>query len=147
MQTRVCIIGGGPSGLMLSQLLHLKGIDNVVLSVHCHNDLGLAVLVEGGRRLGAGLVRLGDLHRASDLVVVDVGLLGHAGLVEVLLGLAVLRAVPQQVAALALTLFELRVALLEAVDELGRVGLVGLPEERHGGRHIGGKTARHFTGR
>jgi p-hydroxybenzoate 3-monooxygenase len=31
MQTRVCIIGGGPSGLMLSQLLHLKGIDTVVL--------------------------------------------------------------------------------------------------------------------
>jgi p-hydroxybenzoate 3-monooxygenase len=31
METSVCIIGGGPSGLMLSQLLHLKGIDNVVL--------------------------------------------------------------------------------------------------------------------
>jgi len=31
MKTSVCIIGGGPSGLMLSQLLHLKGIDNVVL--------------------------------------------------------------------------------------------------------------------
>lgn len=31
MQTRVCIIGGGPSGLMLSQLLHLKGIASVVL--------------------------------------------------------------------------------------------------------------------
>ncbi|MDH4053612.1 MAG: 4-hydroxybenzoate 3-monooxygenase [Rubrivivax sp.] len=31
MRTRVCIIGGGPSGLLLSQLLHLKGIDNVVL--------------------------------------------------------------------------------------------------------------------
>mgnify|MGYP000908345181 CR=1 FL=1 len=31
MKTRVCIIGGGPSGLLLSQLLHLKGIDNVVL--------------------------------------------------------------------------------------------------------------------
>jgi p-hydroxybenzoate 3-monooxygenase len=31
MQTRVCIIGGGPSGLMLSQLLHLQGIDTVVL--------------------------------------------------------------------------------------------------------------------
>ena len=31
MKTRVCIIGGGPSGLMLSQLLHLKGIDTVVL--------------------------------------------------------------------------------------------------------------------
>ncbi len=31
MKTKVGIIGGGPSGLMLSQLLHLKGIDNVVL--------------------------------------------------------------------------------------------------------------------
>ena len=31
MKTQVCIIGGGPSGLMLSQLLHLKGMINVVL--------------------------------------------------------------------------------------------------------------------
>ena len=31
MKTQICIVGGGPSGLMLSQLLHLKGIDNVVL--------------------------------------------------------------------------------------------------------------------
>lgn len=31
MRTQVAIIGGGPSGLMLSQLLHLKGIDNIVL--------------------------------------------------------------------------------------------------------------------
>jgi len=31
MRTQVAIIGGGPSGLMLSQLLHLKGIDTVVL--------------------------------------------------------------------------------------------------------------------
>ena len=31
MKTQVCIIGGGPSGLMLSQLLHLKGIATVVL--------------------------------------------------------------------------------------------------------------------
>ena len=31
MKTQVCIIGGGPSGLLLAQLLHLKGIDNVVL--------------------------------------------------------------------------------------------------------------------
>ena len=30
-RTQVCIIGGGPSGLMLSQLLHLKGIDTIVL--------------------------------------------------------------------------------------------------------------------
>lgn len=31
MRTQVCIIGGGPSGLILSQLLHRAGIDTVVL--------------------------------------------------------------------------------------------------------------------
>lgn len=31
MRTQVCIIGGGPSGLLLSQLLHLKGIDTAIL--------------------------------------------------------------------------------------------------------------------
>ena len=31
MRAQVCIIGGGPSGLLLSQLLHRKGIDTVVL--------------------------------------------------------------------------------------------------------------------
>lgn len=31
MRTQVCIIGGGPSGLLLSQLLDKKGIDSIVL--------------------------------------------------------------------------------------------------------------------
>ncbi len=31
MRVQVCIIGGGPSGLLLSQLLHLQGIDTVIL--------------------------------------------------------------------------------------------------------------------
>jgi p-hydroxybenzoate 3-monooxygenase len=31
MKTQVCIIGGGPSGLLLSQLLHIKGINTIVL--------------------------------------------------------------------------------------------------------------------
>ena len=31
MRTQVCIIGAGPSGLLLSQLLHLKGIESIVL--------------------------------------------------------------------------------------------------------------------
>ena len=34
IKTKVGIVGGGPSGLMLSQLLDLKGIDNVVLEKH-----------------------------------------------------------------------------------------------------------------
>lgn len=34
MRTQVCIIGGGPSGLLLAQLLHLKGIGTVVLERH-----------------------------------------------------------------------------------------------------------------
>lgn len=31
MRTQVAIIGGGPSGLLLAQLLHLRGIDTIVL--------------------------------------------------------------------------------------------------------------------
>ncbi|MFT5005297.1 MAG: p-hydroxybenzoate 3-monooxygenase [Paracoccaceae bacterium] len=31
MKTQVAIIGGGPSGLLLSQLLHRNGIDTIVL--------------------------------------------------------------------------------------------------------------------
>ena len=31
MRTKVAIIGAGPAGLLLGQLLHLYGIDNVVL--------------------------------------------------------------------------------------------------------------------
>src|SRR5579872_762772 len=31
VRTQVAIIGGGPAGLLLSQLLHLSGIDNIVL--------------------------------------------------------------------------------------------------------------------
>ncbi len=34
IRTQVGIIGGGPSGLLLSQLLHLWGIDSVVLEKH-----------------------------------------------------------------------------------------------------------------
>jgi p-hydroxybenzoate 3-monooxygenase len=34
MKTQVAIIGGGPSGLLLSQLLHLRGIETVLLEKH-----------------------------------------------------------------------------------------------------------------
>ena len=33
MQTQVAIIGAGPAGLLLAQLLHLRGVDSVVLEV------------------------------------------------------------------------------------------------------------------
>jgi p-hydroxybenzoate 3-monooxygenase len=34
MRTQVAIIGGGPAGLLLSQLLHVAGIDSIVLERH-----------------------------------------------------------------------------------------------------------------
>jgi p-hydroxybenzoate 3-monooxygenase len=34
LKTQVLVIGGGPSGLLLSQLLHLRGIDSIVLEKH-----------------------------------------------------------------------------------------------------------------
>jgi p-hydroxybenzoate 3-monooxygenase len=37
MRTQVGIIGAGPAGLMLSHLLHLNGIESIVLEVHTRN--------------------------------------------------------------------------------------------------------------
>ncbi len=34
MRTQVAIIGAGPSGLLLGQLLHKAGIDNVIVERH-----------------------------------------------------------------------------------------------------------------
>ncbi len=39
MRTQVGIIGGGPSGLLLSQLLHLQGIETVVLEKHSRDHV------------------------------------------------------------------------------------------------------------
>ncbi|PHP67649.1 4-hydroxybenzoate 3-monooxygenase [Zhengella mangrovi] len=38
-RTKVCIIGGGPSGLLLAQLLHKRGIDNIVLEKHSRDHV------------------------------------------------------------------------------------------------------------
>ena len=34
MRTKIAIIGAGPAGLLLGQLLHACGIDNIILERH-----------------------------------------------------------------------------------------------------------------
>jgi p-hydroxybenzoate 3-monooxygenase len=72
VKTKVCIIGGGPSGLLLSQLLHLKGIDNVVLEKHSReyvlSRIRAGVLEHGFAKLmreaqcGERMDREGEIH-------------------------------------------------------------------------------------
>lgn len=60
MKTQVVIIGGGPSGLLLSQLLDLNGIDNILLEKHTREY----VL----KRIRAGVLEHGfaDLMREAE---------------------------------------------------------------------------------
>ena len=53
MKTNIVIIGGGPSGLLLSRLLSLEGIDNVVLEKQSEEH------VIG--RIRAGVLKLGGM--------------------------------------------------------------------------------------
>jgi p-hydroxybenzoate 3-monooxygenase len=72
MRTQVAIIGGGPSGLMLSQLLHLKGIATVVLERQSREyvlsriragvlEHGFAALMREAR-CGERMDREGEIH-------------------------------------------------------------------------------------
>ena len=93
MKTRVCIIGGGPSGLLLSQLLHLKGIDNVVLEKHSRDHVlariragvlehGFAALMREAQ-CGERMDREGEVHHgffiAHDGVLDRMDLHRHSG--------------------------------------------------------------------
>jgi p-hydroxybenzoate 3-monooxygenase len=71
-RTQVGIIGGGPSGLLLSQLLHLRGIDNVVLEKHTREyvlgriragvlEHGFAALMREAQ-VGERMDREGQIH-------------------------------------------------------------------------------------
>ena len=72
MKVQVCIIGGGPSGLLLSQLLHLKGIETVVLEKHSReyvlSRIRAGVLEHGFAELmreaqcGERMDREGEIH-------------------------------------------------------------------------------------
>ncbi|MEM1316336.1 MAG: 4-hydroxybenzoate 3-monooxygenase [Pseudomonadota bacterium] len=76
-RTQVAIVGGGPSGLLLSQLLHLQGIETVVLERRSRDYvLGRirAGVLEGGtaallRRAGAGarMEAEGQVHHGTVL--------------------------------------------------------------------------------
>ncbi|GGF03339.1 4-hydroxybenzoate 3-monooxygenase [Stappia taiwanensis] len=77
--TSVLIIGGGPSGLLLSQLLHRQGIDSVVLERrsrdHVLSRIRAGVLEQGAADLlrtagvGARMDREGLVHEGIEIAV------------------------------------------------------------------------------
>ncbi len=77
MRTRVAIIGGGPSGLLLAQLLHLAGVDSVVLErrdrAHVLSRIRAGVLEAGTAEVlraagvGARMDREGEAHHGFHL--------------------------------------------------------------------------------
>jgi p-hydroxybenzoate 3-monooxygenase len=77
MKVEVCIVGGGPSGLLLSQLLHLQGIDTIVLEkysrAHVLARIRAGVLEHGFARLmreaqcGERMDREGEIHKGFEI--------------------------------------------------------------------------------
>jgi p-hydroxybenzoate 3-monooxygenase len=77
VRTQVGIVGGGPAGLLLSHLLHLEGIDSVVLERRGRKDLETTVragVLEHGtagllKEVGVGerMEREGSVHHGIEL--------------------------------------------------------------------------------
>ena len=63
MKVQVCIVGGGPSGLLLSQLLHLQGIDTIVLEKYSRDHV-LARIRAGMLERGFAELMRGAVRRA-----------------------------------------------------------------------------------
>jgi p-hydroxybenzoate 3-monooxygenase len=72
MKTQIGIIGGGPAGLLLSQILHLQGIESVVLERQSRDyvlgrvragvlEQGLTEMLRGAQ-VGARMDREGQIH-------------------------------------------------------------------------------------
>lgn len=78
MRTQVVIIGGGPAGLLLSQMLHLRGVESVVLELRSRayvlQRIRAGILEWGsveilrGAGAGARLDREGVLHDGTMIV-------------------------------------------------------------------------------
>ena len=60
MRTQVGIVGAGPAGLMLARLLHLQGIESIIIENRSRNYIE--------NRIRAGLIE----HWAADLLT-DLG--------------------------------------------------------------------------
>jgi p-hydroxybenzoate 3-monooxygenase len=79
MRTQIGIVGAGPAGLLLSQMLHLRGIDSVVLEnksrEHCETRIRAGVLENGtvdlliAAEAGERLQREALIHRGIHLRV------------------------------------------------------------------------------
>jgi p-hydroxybenzoate 3-monooxygenase len=63
MRTQVAIIGAGPAGLLLAHLLHLRGIDSVVLERHTREHIE--------RRIRAGVLEQGTVDLLTDVGLAD----------------------------------------------------------------------------
>jgi p-hydroxybenzoate 3-monooxygenase len=75
LRTQVGIVGAGPAGLLLSQLLHLRGIDSIVLEAktrqYCEERIRAGVLEQGTADL---LVELGVGERMKREALVHYGI-------------------------------------------------------------------------
>jgi len=77
MRTQVAIIGGGPSGLLLSQILHLKGIETILLERQSEEyvlgRIRAGVLEQGlvdmlrAANVGARMDKEGAVHEGFDI--------------------------------------------------------------------------------
>ena len=77
MKTQVAIVGAGPAGLLLSHLLHLQGIESIVLETRSRADIeatiragvleqgSMDILNEAG--VGERMRREGALHHGFEL--------------------------------------------------------------------------------
>ncbi len=81
MKTQVGIIGGGPAGLLLSQILHLRGIDSVILErqsrAYVMGRIRAGVIEQGMQRMlreaevGARMDREGLVHAGFQIAFGD----------------------------------------------------------------------------
>ena len=81
MRTQVVIVGGGPAGLLLSQILHLNGVESILLEKHSRQHVEARIragVLEHGTaealreaEVGARMDAEGDEHEGACLAFLD----------------------------------------------------------------------------